>query len=469
MKKKTVVAMLALCMALSAAACGKESSKKEPSDTQDTADTQEEKTAEKESSEEEIRIVSVDDVSDYVKIGKYIGLELDRYSTNVTDEYVETQIGVQLEDAATEVADGTVQAKDTIRINYSSTSDGEAVADGTVEDYDLLIGNAVFGEDFDNAMIGMKPGETKDVSITYADDYYDEDVAGKTVDYTVTLQTITRAAELTDDWVKANTDYQTVDEYRAGVKAELEQYEKDNADLALYADAWDQVVEDSEIKDVPEEDLNKEEAEYKNLNEKYLAEAGTTLEDFLEAQGMDNEDYEEECLTYALEKVEQNLIVQGIMDAEGLSLDDDVCEELKSLLLQNYGYESMDDLIDYYGEDEVNESLALLRVERYIVEQATVNEVTGDEESPAANEGVYDDGTDGETTETTDTSAADVETIEDSGETDPAVNDEEAAAADTASVEAANAEMEADGVTDTAADMEVEAGDPGDGSETVEE
>ena len=86
-----------------------------------------------------------------------------------------------------------------------------------------------------------------------------------------------------------------------------------------------------------------------------------------------------------LSKVEQNLIVQGIMDAEGLSLDDDDIQTLKDELLSEYGYESFDQLVAYYGEQEVNESLALMRVERFIVDNATVNE-TSATEADVANE-----------------------------------------------------------------------------------
>lgn len=89
--------------------------------------------------------------------------------------------------------------------------------------------------------------------------------------------------------------------------------------------------------------------------------------------------------------MEQNLIVQGIIDAEGLSLNDKETEDLKNNLLADYGVESIDELIEAYGEDEVNESLALLRVEKFIVEQSTVNEKTGSAEDPIENEDAYSD------------------------------------------------------------------------------
>ena len=164
-------------------------------------------------------------------------------------------------------------------------------------------------------------------------------------------------------------NYKTVDEYRAAVKTQLEDTAVQTADYELYSDAWNEVQAASEIKDYPKEDVDAAKKSYQELNEKYVKDAGMEMADFLKSQGMSEEDYESECQQYAESKVEQNLIVQGIMDAEGLSLDDDDIQTLKDELLSEYGYESFDQLVAYYGEQEVNESLALMRVERFIVRQ----------------------------------------------------------------------------------------------------
>ena len=240
-------------------------------------------------------------------------------------------------------------------------------------------------KNFSVKLMETKEGETKELDLTFPDDYYEESVAGKPVVFKVTLQKFARPSELNDEWVAANTEYKTVDEYRAAVKKELEENETKSADYDLYSNAWSEVLANSEVKEYPEEDVDKAVESYKKLNENYVKEAGMEMSDFLKAQGMSEEDYEEDCQQYAESKVEQNLIVQGIMDAEGLSLDDDDIQTLKDELLSEYGYESFDQLVAYYGEQEVNESLALMRVERFIVDNATVNE-TSATEADVANE-----------------------------------------------------------------------------------
>lgn len=395
MKKKAVVAMLIMCMAVSAAACGKSSDTEktttETTDTKDSEDSEKDSTdtdTKETDSSGENRLVSVKDVSKYVTIGEYKGLELTRTSQPVTDDDVQAEINYNMEDNGSEVKDGTVENGDTVTINFTGTIDGKEFDGGSAEDYELVVGDGEMIDGFEDGIVGMKSGETKELDLTFPDDYYEESVAGKAVVFKVTLQKFTRPAELTDEWVAENTEYKTVDEYRAAVKTQLEDTAVQTADYELYSDAWNEVQAASEIKDYPKEDVDAAKKSYQELNEKYVKDAGMEMADFLESQGMSEEDYESECQQYAESKVEQNLIVQGIMDAEGLSIDDEETQKLKDDLIKEYGFASIDEMIETYGEQEVNESLALLRVERFIVDNANVTEVAGDD-ADAVDEG-YD-------------------------------------------------------------------------------
>lgn len=368
--------------------------KKRPTETTDTKDSEDSEkdstdtdTKETDSSGEN-RLVSVKDVSKYVTIGEYKGLELTRTSQPVTDDDVQAEINYNLEDNGTEVKDGTVENGDTVTINFTGTIDGKEFDGGSAEDYELVVGDGEMIDGFEDGIVGMKSGETKELDLTFPDDYYEESVAGKAVVFKVTLQKFTRPAELTDEWVAENTEYKTVDEYRAAVKTQLEDTAVQTADYELYSDAWNEVQAASEIKDYPKEDVDAAKKSYQELNEKYVKDAGMEMADFLKSQGMSEEDYESECQQYAESKVEQNLIVQGIMDAEGLSIDDEETQKLKDDLIEEYGFASIDEMIETYGEQEVNESLALLRVERFIVDNANVTEVAGDD-ADAVDEG-YD-------------------------------------------------------------------------------
>ena len=352
--------------------------------------------------------VTVDDISDYVTIGEYKGLTLNRISQEVTDDDVQAEIDYDLEDKGEEIKDGTVGSGDTVTINFTGTIDGKEFDGGSAEDYQLTVGEGSMIDGFEDGIIGMKDGETKELDLTFPEDYYDDSVAGKAVVFKVTLQKFTRKAELTDEWVAANTDYKTVDEYKNSVREQLQKDADTSADIDLYDSAWTEVLSASEIKKYPEADVNTAIEEYKAQTEQYVQEAGIEMSDFLEAQGISEDEYDDECKTYAESKVEQNLIVQGIMTEEGLTIEDNELDELKDLLCQEYGASSIDELVEYYGQHDVDESLALLRVQKFIVDQATVEEKTGSDDDLIANED----------TDTDEDSDADMEIVDESLEED---------------------------------------------------
>lgn len=382
MKKRAVAVLLIAGMVFCAAVCGE--TNKNQTDTKsekELTDAADDSNAKKTVSSG-VRIVSVKDVSDYMKIGEYKGISLDRNLYEVTDEDIELEIQYELEDTGAEVKDGTVENGDMVTINFTGTIDGKEFEGGSAEDYELIIGDGEMIDGFEDGIIGMKKGESREVEVTFPEDYYEESVAGKAAVFEITLQKFTRPAELSDEWVAANTEYKTVEEYRTSIREELELMYIESADYNLYDDAWNEVYASSELIEYPEEDIEQAIAAYKKMNEDYIQEAEMEISEFLEIQGMTEEEYEETCREYAEYKVEQNLIVQGIMDAEGLSLEDEETQALKDELVEEYGCESIEELIETYGEQEVNESLALLRVEHFIVDHAEVNEVSGD----AANE-----------------------------------------------------------------------------------
>lgn len=399
MKKKAVIAMLVMCMALSAAACGeKKTSEETKSGTEASADESKE-TAEntdnkkEDSKKSQVRLVSVTDLSKYIKVGEYKDLSLERVLVPVVDEEVEAEIDYRLQEKAEEVQDAAAEEGDQVRISFSGTIDGQSFDGSTEEDYDIVVGESGIADGFDDGIIGMKKGETKEITVTFPEDYYDSELVGKTAVYQVTVQKISRVPELTDEWVAANTESKTADEYKAAVKKELEANAEEMALYQLYGDAWYTVLENSEVLEYPKEDVEKASEAYKEMYKQYLDQAQMDMSEFLRSQGLSEEEYEEECKAYAEEKVKQNLIVQYIIDEEGLSLDDEEAKKLQEDMLKQYGAADLTELTEIYGQTEVDESLALLRVEKFIVDQAQISEKVGEGDDLAENEDAYTEDT----------------------------------------------------------------------------
>ena len=371
MKKKVYLMILTICIAFAGTACG--TKEKAAEETK----ISEEKTEEKEDTKksgEGTRLVSVKDIDKYITIGQYKGLSLEKVVETITDAEVEGSISQDLAMTKEEVKDGVVEEGDTVVVNYVGTENGKEFNGGSAENQEITIGSGGYIPGFEDGILGMKKGETKDVPLTFPEDYIEPSMAGKDVVFKITLQSFKRAPELNDDWVAKNTDFKTVEEYKEDKKKLLQKSAEQMAESILYQNAWNQVYEASEVKEYPEKDVEEAYAEFETQIKSYAKQGGMELEDYLESQQVSKEAFETQCQEYAEARVKQNLILQGIMDAEGMTLEDKESLAVQDELIQNYGVKDLAALVDTYGQASVDTTIGLIRVERFIAENANIEE-----------------------------------------------------------------------------------------------
>ena len=371
MKKKVYLMILTICIAFAGTACG--TKEKAAEETK----ISEEKTEEKEDTKksgEGTRLVSVKDIDKYITIGQYKGLSLEKVVETITDAEVEGSISQDLAMTKEEVKDGVVEEGDTVVVNYVGTENGKEFNGGSAENQEITIGSGGYIPGFEDGILGMKKGETKDVPLTFPEDYIEPSMAGKDVVFKITLQSFKRAPELNDDWVAKNTDFKTVEEYKEDKKKLLQESAEKMAESVLYQNAWNQVYEASEVKEYPEKDVEEAYAEFETQIKSYAKQGGMELEDYLESQQVSKEAFETQCQEYAEARVKQNLILQGIMDAEGMTLEDKESLAVQDELIQNYGVKDLAALVDTYGQTSVDTTIGLIRVERFIAENANIEE-----------------------------------------------------------------------------------------------
>lgn len=371
MKKKVYLMILTICIAFAGTACG--TKEKAAEETK----ISEEKTEEKEDTKksgEGTRLVSVKDIDKYITIGQYKGLSLEKVVETITDAEVEGSISQDLAMTKEEVKDGVVEEGDTVVVNYVGTENGKEFNGGSAENQEITIGSGGYIPGFEDGILGMKKGETKDVPLTFPEDYIEPSMAGKDVVFKITLQSFKRAPELNDDWVAKNTDFKTVEEYKEDKKKFLQKSAEQMAENILYQNAWNQVYEASEVKEYPEKDVEEAYAEFETQIKSYAKQGEMELEDYLESQQVSKEAFETQCQEYAEARVKQNLILQGIMDAEGMTLEDKESLAVQDELIQNYGVKDLAALVDTYGQTSVDTTIGLIRVERFIAENANIEE-----------------------------------------------------------------------------------------------
>lgn len=383
MKKKICMLVLALCMTASFTACGSKEDTKSSAEAKNEntkEDVKEEETQERKEDSEEVtedtRIVSVaaDEMEKYIKLGEYKGLDVQEDVQEVTDADVETQIETNLSQNPVEVTDENAEVKegDVVNIDYEGKKDGVAFEGGTAEGFDLTIGSGSFIDGFEDGLIGAKKGEIRNLNLTFPENYQAEDLAGQNVIFTVTVNAIKTTPELTEEWVKDNTEYDSVEKYKEGVRKNLEEINRETAKNTAMSNVWTTVMDSCEVIEYPQEDIDQAMKLFEdNLNE-YAKQQNMEPEAFLETQGMTREQFDEQNKSFSEYTVKQNLVVQAIMDAEKMTLADDRSEDAKKELAANYGVDDISDLVKEFGQETVNQSIALTRVSDFILDNAKV-------------------------------------------------------------------------------------------------
>ena len=146
-------------------------------------------------------------------------------------------------------------------------------------------------------------------------------------------------------------------------------------------------IKSIEVVEYPEKDVEEAVKTFKKQAEAYAKQGNMELEDFVESQGASKDDFEAQCQQYAQAKVKQNLLIQGSMDAEGMTLEDEESLAIQNQLVEQYASGDLAVLIDTYGQDAVDESIGLMRVQDFIIANANYDQPAADTaDSQAADE-----------------------------------------------------------------------------------
>lgn len=291
--------------------------------------------------------MSYDDyeLDDYIKVGEYKGLKAAPYAISVTEDEVDAQIQSNLEAAATDekLDENTVLAEgDTVNIDYTGKVNGKEFEGGSAEGYDLTLGSGSFIDGFESGLVGKKTGDEAELALTFPEDYSDEDLAGKDVVFSVKINSATRKSvpQLNSDFVKNNTEYESVEEYTKAVEKQLYDNKETEAVNEQKTELWSQALDNAEVKKYPEREL-----------EHYIEFNSEQIDRTAKAYGMSKEDvlsqYEfgdEEEFTAVNEdssklRVKQEMLIEYIAAEEKLSYTD----EEKQQLIENFqgqGYDN---------------------------------------------------------------------------------------------------------------------------------
>lgn len=316
-------------------------------------------------------------VEDYVKLGEYKNLKVQYPIPEVLEEDVQFSIEELQEENKEykEITDRAAQEGDSVNIDYTGVIDGEAFEGGSDTDYELVLGSGDFLEDFENSLIGKNSGEATTFPVTFPEDYFDEEMAGKEAEFTVTINKISEVnvPEYNDEFVAKVTDYSTTEEYEDYIRGDLMVSAQEESISASGEEALALAVENATLDGYPQELYDFYYDETVAGYEFYASLMGMEYEDFIEQMGEDSI----EDATIA--QVNEFLVVQAIAEKEGLTItEDNYKEEAKDLMEENE-YESLEEFEADYGKVSIITQLLRGKIVNFLYDNAEIEEVSQEE------------------------------------------------------------------------------------------
>ena len=312
-------------------------------------------------SEEVLKLTVTAPVAPEVKLGQYKGLEVKKTQVKVTKKEIEAELKNYQNQFAELVIkeEGQVENGDTAVIDFEGFKDGVAFEGGSAKGHKLEIGSNQFIPGFEDQMIGMKQGETRDLNLTFPENYGVSDLAGADVVFKVTVHKIEtkKDAMLNDEFVAGLNipSIETVEQLHESVKANIKNHhdqayqgQKENA-------AFDQVLSNSEV-EISEDDLQKAIEKYIEHVKMQLAQQGMQLEQYLQMMNMDHEAFKKQIVK--LENIQ--------------TTDEEVQQQLEKIAL--YNNTSKEEVLKHVEPENLRNDFNRVKASQLIIESAVVIE-----------------------------------------------------------------------------------------------
>lgn len=310
-----------------------------------------------------------------VKLGKYKGVKVDKIETAVTDEEVDAEIEREREKSARNIAveDRPVEDGDMTTLDFEGFVNGAAFEGGKGENYPLTIGSGAFIPGFEEQLVGAKIGEETEVKVTFPEDYQAEHLQGKEAVFKCTVKEIRKKElpELNDEFASDVSEFETLAEYRADVKKNLEEKKAKDAKAEKEDAAVKAAVEASEM-EIPEAML---ETQQKRMVEEFaqrITMQGLSMEQYFQFTGTDYQQMVEQVKPQAEERIRSRLVLEAVAKAEKLEITDEEYEDELKTMAEVYQMElaKVKELMGEREEKDIKLDLLVKKAAEFIADNA---------------------------------------------------------------------------------------------------
>ncbi|MCM1180419.1 MAG: trigger factor [Clostridium sp.] len=310
-----------------------------------------------------------------VTLGDYKGIEIEKTEAEVTDADVEAELlNVQKQNARNiPVEDRAAKMDDEVTIDFEGFIDGEAFEGGKGENYQLTLGSHSFIDTFEDQIVGKNIGEAFDVNVTFPEDYQAEDLAGKPAVFKCKLNGIkeTELPELDDDFAADVSEFDTLDEYKADIKATLQAKKEKAAKNEKEGKVIDKIIENASM-EIPEPMVETQKEQMMNEFAQQISYQGLSIEQYFQFTGMTQEKFLETAAPEAERRIKSRLVLEAIAKTENIEVsEDELNDELKKMAeMYQMDIEQLTDLVGDAEKDAIRQDIAVQKAVDLVTEAA---------------------------------------------------------------------------------------------------
>ena len=305
-----------------------------------------------------------------VTLGDYKGLEIEKAEAVVTDEQVAAELDRMAQNvASTETVERAAELGDTANIDFEGFLDGTPFDGGKGEGHDLKLGSNSFVPGFEEQVVGMSAGEEKDIDITFPEDYHAE-LAGKAVVFHVKCNkvTATNVPALDDDFAKDVSEFETLEELKADIRAKALENAQKQINNAFEQACVDKAAENCTV-DMPKALV---ESELDNQMERFayqLQMSGYSVEQYAKMMGGDLATMRNAFRPAAEKQAKANVTLEKIIEVEGIAVSEEEVEAEYASMAEQYSLE-LDKIKGMVASEEIETSLKTRKAVKVIVDSA---------------------------------------------------------------------------------------------------
>ncbi len=310
-----------------------------------------------------------------VKLGKYKGVQIEKADSVVTDEEVDAEINRERENNARNitVTDRPVKDGDKTVLDFEGFVDGVPFEGGKGEDYPLTIGSGAFIPGFEEQLIGAEIGKEVEVNVTFPDNYQAEDLKGKAAVFKCTVKEITEKElpELDDEFASEISEFDTLEEYKASVRATLTERKEKEAKDAKEVAVIEAIVSDSDM-EIPEAMISTQQEQMVNEFAQRIQMQGMNFDQYLQFTGTSYDNMLAQIKPQAEKRIKSRLVLEAIVKAENIQASEEEFEEELKTMAEVYQMEveKVREMLPEKDRKQMKEDIAVRKAAEFAVENA---------------------------------------------------------------------------------------------------